>query len=318
MVFVAVHPEDDARSIETRSAALVDEWLQRLREGPRHPAPRHATTHYEIDARRSGDDYRERAAMALDAIARGDLEKLVLARAVSVRSEHAFDPAHTLATLRDAHPGCAIFAVGRGDATFLGATPERLLRVRGRAAETSAVAGSAPRGRDPQEDARLARTLRESKKEQSEHAVVVRALRRAFDRCCDDTSTPEAPRLLQLEGVQHLETPVRGTLRDGTTLLTLAGELHPTPAVGGAPDAAARDWLAEHEPCERGWYAGVIGYADAEGGGELCVALRSALVRGDRAELLAGAGLVTGSEPQAELRETRLKLRTLLNALVEP
>lgn len=318
VIHVAVEAGDDAATLRARADASAARWRALLAEGPEHPADRRPPAHYEIDAAYPGDDYCDRAGRALDAIARGDLEKLVLARAVTVRAEQRFDAARTLETLRAAHGGCALFAVGRGDASFIGATPERLLRVEAGRAETSAVAGSAPRGREPLEDAALARALRESKKEQSEHAIVVRALRAAFDQCCDDTDAPQAPRLLQLEGVQHLETPVRGTLRDGTTLLMLAGALHPTPAVGGAPDAEARAWLAANEPCRRGWYAGVVGFADAKGGGELCVALRSALLRGERAELWAGAGLVTGSEPVAELRETRLKLRTLLHALVEP
>jgi isochorismate synthase EntC len=93
--------------------------------------------------------------------------------------------------------------------------------------------------------------------------------------------------------------------------------MHPTPAVGGAPRRAALEWLEEHEALERGWYAGPVGFVDAEGGGEFSVALRSALLRADTARLYAGAGIVSGSEPAAELRETQLKLRAMLGALVE-
>ena len=256
-------------------------------------------------------------AEALDAIAAGNLEKVVLARSVRLRRPGGFDAATILDALRRAHPCCASFALARGDSVFLGATPERLLTLDGRRISTAAVAGSAPRGRSPEEDARRARELCESKKEQAEHAVVVRALREALGLVCSRLDLAEAPRLLQLEGIQHLETPIAGVLREEASLLELAGRLHPTPAVGGAPRPAALDWIAEREDLERGWYAGPVGLVRRDGGGELWVALRAALLRGGSARLFAGAGIVAGAEPKAELRETQLKLRTMLDALVD-
>jgi isochorismate synthase EntC len=123
--------------------------------------------------------------------------------------------------------------------------------------------------------------------------------------------------LLQLEGIQHLETPIRGLLREEASLLELAGRLHPTPAVGGTPREAALAWLDEHEDLARGWYAGPVGVIRRDGGGELWVALRSALLGLETARLFAGAGIVSGAEPRAELRETQLKLRAMLDALVD-
>lgn len=279
--------------------------------------PAEAALEHRIAAEPSHAAYRARVAAALDAVAAGDLEKVVAARSVRVSRAAPF-PAHSVvAALRRVHPTCATFAVGRPGAVFLGATPERLVRVSGRRVFTAAVAGSAPRGLSPEEDARLARSLVESKKEQAEHAVTVRALRAALADLCPELQVPEAPRLLRLDGIQHLETPVAGTLRDGCTLLDVAGRLHPTPAVGGAPRDAALAWLARSGEPERGWYSGPVGFLDAEGGGELCVALRSALLRGGEARLFAGAGVVAGSDPDSELRETRLKLRAMLDPLLE-
>jgi isochorismate synthase len=254
---------------------------------------------------------------ALRAIAAGDLEKVVLARAVRLASQAGFPLTRVLDTLRRMHPSCASFAVGRPGGTFLGAAPEHLVQLDGRRVETAALAGSARRGRTPEEDARLARELCESKKEQAEHAVVVRALREALGQSCDEIVVPEAPRLLRLEGIQHLETPLVGRLRGEASVIELAGRLHPTPAVAGAPQQAALAWIAQREDLERGWYAGAIGVVRHDGGGEFCVALRSALLHGDTAHCFAGAGVVAGSEPDAELRETRLKLRAMLGALVE-
>jgi isochorismate synthase EntC len=238
--------------------------------------------------------YRETVEAALRDIAAGELEKVVPARAVSLSSEAGFDPARVLERLRRAHPSCTCFAVARGDAVFLGATPELLVRLEGEQLE-----------------------MCESKKEQAEHAVVVRALRDALAEVCAELHVPEAPRLLALEAIQHLETPLRGRLRRPQGVLELLARLHPTPAVAGAPRAAALAWLASKEGLERGWYAGPVGFVRADGGGEFWVALRSALLRGCSARLFAGAGVVAGSRPEAELQETRLKLAALLGALVE-
>jgi len=269
--------------------------------------------------------YLRRVEAARRAIRSGRLQKVVVARALRVLAEDALAPDAVLTALRRrhagcrvfAHAGCRVFGVGRGDVVFAGATPERLVRVEGRTLQAEALAGTAPRGRDPVEDAAYARALVESKKEQAEHAHVVRALRQALAPLCDELVVPEAPRVRRLSGIQHLATPLSGTLRDDLPLplLAVAARVHPTPAVAGAPTAPALRWLERFERLDRGWYAGLVGWLGAEGDGELAVALRSVLLRGREAVLYAGAGIVEDSDPAAELRETDLKLRAALGAL---
>ncbi|MDH3212985.1 MAG: isochorismate synthase [Myxococcales bacterium] len=255
---------------------------------------------------------------ALAAIRRGEFEKVVVARSVRLHHSDAFREADVVDRLRRTYPSSTTFAVVRcGGGAFVGATPERLVRLHAGLVEAAAVAGSAPRGRNPEEDARLARALRESKKEQAEHAIVVRGVREALAGVCTALRSPESPRLQKLESIQHLETPVRGVLRGEHSVLRLVERLHPTPAVGGAPSAAALAWIARHEGLERGWYAGPVGWIDATGDGEFAVALRCALLRNREARLFAGAGIVDGSEPEAELNETRLKFRAFLGPLLE-
>jgi isochorismate synthase len=222
-----------------------------------------------------------------------------------------------LDTLRQIHPTCAIFAVGRGESLFFGATPECLVRLHDGRMETASVAGSAPRGRNPQEDLRLGRDLLENKKEQAEHAVVVRALRAVLLPHCEDLEIPESPRLMQLQDIQHLETPITGTVRGEASILDLLAHVHPTPAIAGEPREMALEWLADHENLDRGRYGGPVGFADASGDGCFFAALRSSVVVGEEARLFAGAGIVDGSVPESELRETRLKLRTMLAPLFE-
>lgn len=249
------------------------------------------------------------------AVGRGRLDKVVLARRVVLHSPVEADVPNALRRLAAAGPESTTFAFARGDATFLGATPERLVRTEGRAFRTVAIAGSAPRGADAAEDERLAAALLEDDKEREEHAVVVEMLRASLAPLTDDLDVAAAPAVLRLRHVQHLVTPIEGTLRDEAGLLALAARLHPTPAVGGEPREPALDLIAEHEGFERGWYAGPVGWVGADGDGELMVALRSGIVAGQDATLFAGCGIVADSDPAREWEESRMKLRPVASAL---
>jgi isochorismate synthase len=264
------------------------------------------------------EPYVARVERALEGIRAGVLDKVVVARAVHVTAGTSIDPVAWLVALRERFPACTLFAVGEGDAVFLGASPERLVRVCGRTVETVALAGTAPRGASTAADRALGEALCDSRKNGHEHEIVVQHLRSVLAECCDDLEVAAEPRLLKTRTVQHLCTDLRARLRPGApvSLLELASRLHPTPAVGGAPQAAALAWLAEQEAVERGWFAGPVGFLQSNGDGEFDVALRSALVRGRSATAWAGAGIVARSEPRAEFTETELKLRTVLGPLL--
>ncbi len=279
-------------------------------------APRSGFSAY---AEPSQADFERAVARATHAIDAGELEKVVLARACLLSQAGGFDAARVLRALRDAQPGCFVYGVGLGGASFVGASPERLLRRDGAEVRADALAGSAPRGRTPDEDAQRARTLLDSAKEREEHAIVRRAVLGSLAKRCGELRAPDVPSLLRLAGIQHLHTPVSGrvTAAAEPSVLELAADLFPTPAVGGAPRAAALEFLRRHESARRGWYSGGIGWVTPAGDGELCVALRSALLRGDAATLHAGVGIVAGSTPESELAETRWKLASALGALVE-
>ncbi len=144
---------------------------------------------------------------------------------------------------------------------------------------------------------------------------MVRAIVEALAPLCESLDHPDEPRIQRLRHVVHLQTPFVGRLREPTHVLELVRRLHPTPAVGGWPAAPALRWIAREEPGSRGWYAGPVGWFDARGDGEFGVALRSGLLRRGEAHLYAGAGIVRGSDAEAEFDETEVKLRTMLDAL---
>jgi isochorismate synthase len=306
LVATALDPEPGALSmaLARARAALARPLLTATPPATFHALGTHASP------------WRRAVETTLTDIAAGRLAKLVLARACSVRTSAPFDPLRVAARLRRAYPGCTIFAVGRGAATFVGASPERLVRLRGRRLDTAAVAGTTPRGSSARMDRTLARALESSPKERGEHALVVDDILHRLASLCDGIVAGAVPRVLTTETLQHLRTPIRARLRPGHGLLDAVAVLHPTASICGAPRAAARATLAARERIARGWYAGGVGWLDASGG-EVVVAIRSALLRGTTALLHAGAGIVAGSVWDAELEETRLKMRPLLAALLE-
>lgn len=261
--------------------------------------------------------WQEAVAATVADIGAGRIDKLVLARTCTVQSTRPFDCARVVRRLGQAYPSCATFWLAMPQGHFLGATPEPLVRLRGRTVSTAAVAGSIRRGTSPDTDRALAGALRDSRKDRREHVVVVRAMQAALGPLCDELQVAPEPHLLQLSNVQHLVTPITGQLSEPRRLLDLVARVHPSPAVAGHPREAALRLLRQRETMDRGWYAGPVGWMNGRHEGEFAVALRCALVRGPRATLFAGAGIVAGSDPEAELAETRLKLQPLLSALME-
>ncbi len=251
-------------------------------------------------------------------IARGDYQKIVLARQRTVRASEPLHPLRMLNGLRQRFPDCYAFSVANGAGqSFIGATPERLVRVSKGVLETEALAGSAPRGASASDDAMYGAALLRSEKDRREQDLVASTIRRGLESLGLTLEMPPAPVLRRLANVQHLHTPVRANLPEGVRLLDALARLHPTPAVGGAPRDVAVARIRSLEGFPRGLYAGALGWLNARGGGEFFVGLRSALVDGATAQLFAGAGIVAGSTPASEVAETDLKFRAMLSALEE-
>lgn len=260
-----------------------------------------------LELRASRPDFEARVQRALDAIASGHLQKVVLARPLDAEGPSPFDVVDVLARLREQNPRCATFLFRAPDDTcFLGATPETLCRVDGQVLETEALAGTAAPGQ--------ADGLRGHDKDVREHASVVGYLAAALKPLAEQVSSDAEPALLTLKNVVHLRTGFRAELRPGVTPAQVVEALHPTPAVGGSPRERALSFLVEHEGLDRGWYAGPVGWV-GPGRAHLMVALRSARVKGAKARLFVGVGLVAGSNADSEWRETEMKSLAMLRAL---
>jgi len=268
----------------------------------------------EYDELTPGSSWQEVVKRAVHDIEKGVLEKVVLARELQASASRQIDVVAILHYLRDAHRDSFVFGCWRGARAFVGASPERLVRVEGRNVLASSLAGTIKRGSTEAEDSANARTLFESAKDRAEHAAVRSALANVLSEFCDDVDAPAEPELLTLPHVHHLHTLFRARLKERASLLGIAGCLHPTPAVGGSPRAAALAFIEAHEQLDRGWYASPIGWVGRHGG-EFAVALRSALVAGHEATLFAGCGIVAGSDPALEYDESSLKMKSMQSAI---
>jgi len=252
------------------------------------------------------------------AVGRGRIDKVVLARRVDIEAAAPIDVPGVLARLGASPVGAApvtVFALTRGKRVFLGASPERLVEADRRAFRTIALAGTTGRDPDPATDRRLAEALLASEKDREEHAVVVDMLRETLGPVASALDIERTPHIVRLPTVQHLASDVAGVLGADRSILDLVERLHPTPAVGGWPRAAALELLDEQEHLDRGWYAGPVGWLDARGDGEFVVAIRSGVVEGGLASLFVGCGIVGDSEPDREWAESSMKLDSVASAI---
>ncbi len=290
-------------------------------EGARASAPppwSHVPRRFVVEALQDLAAWDSAVAAALARIDDGALSKVVLAREVLVEADTALSPVDVLARLHTTQAGCFVFAASRDTQQwFVGASPELLVRRCGDLVESRPMAGTVARGATEAADALAIETLDTSPKQRAEHQLVVDAVIDALTHHCDAV-VADAPEAVRLTALTHLATRIRGVVRDGSSALDIALALHPTPAVGGTPATAARDAITELEAFDRGCYAAPVGWVDAHGDGEFAVALRCAELDGPRARLLAGAGIVAGSDPDDEWAETQTKLEPMLRALVRP
>ncbi|MEO6954065.1 MAG: isochorismate synthase [Polyangia bacterium] len=292
---------DDAAELHAQLAKLGDA-MHRI--GLPRKASRFAT-----DGPHEAAQFQALVERARDAIRGGAFDKVVVHRQTRLPASTQ-TPGGALAFLRESQPSSTGYAFRLDGTTFLGATPERLVRRTGNELRADVLAGSLPRDaadRGPS-------ALLESAKDRGEHELTRAAIAAVLQPLCS-RYVEHGPRVQTLPHLYHLHTTVDGELAAPTHVLDLVAALHPTPAVGGSPRREALAFIAAAEPEGRGWYAAPIGWFKPDGDGDFSVALRCALVERDAVTLYAGAGIVAGSEPARELAETASKRRAIANAL---
>jgi menaquinone-specific isochorismate synthase len=253
---------------------------------------------------------------SLEAIRSAALSKTVLARTLDVDLDAPIDPVDVVCRLWEVDRGSHVFLFEPSPGSALvGAAPETVATLRDGVFHATAVAGSVRRGETPRERADLGEKLLASEKDRVEQRIALDDIVARLQTIAHEIRTDPQPHVLTLARIQHLETEIRASVPAGVGVLDLVRLLHPTPAVCGLPREAALAFLAVREPFERGWYAGPVGWFDAEGNGVFAPALRTGVSTGSGWRLFAGAGIVKGSVPALEWEETGMKFEPMLEAL---
>jgi len=280
-------------------------------------SPHVAEEKYRSESHETQALWAQRVLDATSACGQQRLQKVVLARSMERWSESGrpYDAAGTYQRLLSSYPSHANYALHMQRRTFLGSSPETLVKICDRRLDTHALAGTVPIDRqgqiqgviDPMTDPKLL----------IEHAIVVEDLVARLSPWVNNLEVSARPRIKYLRRMAHLETPISGDCSPELSVLDMVPKIHPTPALGGLPRETAQAWLAQNERLERGYYGGVLGWFDARGDGHCAVAIRCGLISDQRAVAFAGAGIVVGSEPEPEWDETELKMVPFFTHLVD-
>lgn len=311
----------------------IKEWLTQLFKASKMENRISDSEIEKINSESIKQDWQSLAKRAIDEIQLGQFDKLVASRQQSIETHTPITIKHLVKDLIKHYPSCTILSSQIAGKTIVAASPEKLLTLKHPNIQSDALGGTIFRSESKSSSAsshtaslpfflnskenQTEAEISESKKLLKEHQFISQAIYQSLDPLCHTLKMPVSPDLIKLQNLYHLETPIQGKLMDNFDLFDAIKALHPTPAVAGLPTPKAQKWLIEHENYNRGWYTGGFGWLDGNKNGDLSVMLRCALVDSDNStlDLFAGAGLVAESTPDAEWRETELKMKTILEML---
>jgi len=279
---------------------------------PSHPALKGRG--YQLRATQSASDWMQSVRLAAAFIRGGaaGLKKVVLSREFLLTHEEPIQRASVLSGLARQFPSAYLFSVGN----VVGATPELIGEAFQRKFYARALAGTLSRSEDRNEDQNIISAMISSPKLLHEHALLRDFLTERLATAVVNLTFNPVPTILSLSNVHHMMTEFSGHLCDeGPTLLATVAACHPSPAISGSPVSVAMNWIKEHEPHDRGWYGGLVGWINRGGDGQLALLIRSIEIDGVRARLVVGNGIVGQSEPEVELLETQAKLRGVFEAV---
>lgn len=258
----------------------------------------------------TASQFKELVQKAVLEIRDSELDKVVLSRDLVMPISERPDLGEALQRLHERYPHCWTYAIGN----VFGASPELLLRAEAGEVSARVLAGTAGRGTDPDVDRAIAEGLAHSHKNRHEHDYAAASMVERLKPFCQLVEADSEPFSLALPDLWHLATDVRGKLKPNVSLLDVIAELHPTAAVAGTPRLLAQELIEKLEPYDRAGYAGPVGWLSSDGSGELAIALRGGVIEENQIRAFAGCGIVSESDPQAELDETDLKFRAVRHA----
>ncbi len=313
-----IFTERGAQSLEAKyndAVHRIEQIAERLSAPVSLPAPQPRNSLPEPVSNTAESQYYSNVRKARDYIQAGDIFQVVLSQRFSMPvSCDLFD---IYRALRFINPSPYMFYLRMDNLCLVGASPEMLVRVTGDRVEYGPIAGTRPRGKDAEEDARLSEELARDEKERAEHIMLVDLGRNDLGRVCDYGSVrvTDLMRIEKYSHVMHIVSSVEGKLRDGLDCFHALESCLPAGTVSGAPKVRAMEIIDELEPCRRGVYGGAVGYVDFSGNLDTCIALRTLVIKDGTAYIQAGGGIVADSVPEREREESMNKARALIGAV---
>jgi anthranilate synthase component 1 len=306
--------DDDLESLYQFACAKI-QFLERELERSLSHVRSEARNALDVRSNYTRERFEQQVRTAKEHIAAGDIYQVVLSQ--RFETEVAAEPFMVYRALRHVNPSPYMYFIRMGGVSLVGSSPEMLVRVEGSRVETHPIAGTRRRGRNNEEDMRLAEELKRNEKERAEHVMLVDLGRNDVGRVCEYGSVrvPQFMGLERFSHVMHLTSVVEGRLADDRDRLDALVSCFPAGTVSGAPKVRAMQIIKELEASGRGLYAGAVGYLDFAGNLDFCIAIRTVIMSGGKAYVQAGAGIVMDSNPTAEYEETRDKARALVRAL---
>jgi anthranilate synthase component 1 len=306
--------DEDLESLYQFACAKIQFLERELERNLSHARPT-AADGLQVRSNHTRERFEEQVRTAKEYIAAGDIYQVVLSQ--RFETEVTADPLTVYRALRHVNPSPYMYFIRMGGVSVVGSSPEMLVRVEGSRVETHPIAGTRPRGRNADEDVRLAEELKRNEKERAEHVMLVDLGRNDLGRVCEYGSVrvPQFMGLERFSHVMHLTSIVEGRLADNRDRLDALVSCFPAGTVSGAPKVRAMQIIRALEPSGRGLYAGAVGYLDFAGNLDFCIAIRTVIMSAGHAYVQAGAGIVIDSNPAAEYEETRDKARALIRAL---
>jgi anthranilate synthase component 1 len=306
--------DEDLESLYQFACAKIQFLERELERSLSHKRPSQGNG-LDIRSNYTREQYEDQVRTAKEHISAGDIYQLVLSQ--RFEADVTADPFTVYRALRHVNPSPYMYFIRMGDVSIVGSSPEMLVRVEGSRVETHPIAGTRPRGRNDEEDMRLAEELKRNEKERAEHVMLVDLGRNDVGRVCEYGSVrvPQFMGLERFSHVMHLTSIVEGKLADDRDRLDALVSCFPAGTVSGAPKVRAMQIIKELESSGRGIYAGAVGYLDFAGNLDFCIAIRTVIMKAGRAYVQAGAGIVIDSNPAAEYDETCDKAKALIRAL---
>ena len=265
------------------------------------------------DSPKDKKKWKQLVSESLRRISENQIEKVVISRKVELQLSNEPDMKKIIENLRKDYPNCYLFLYHHGKSSFFGATPEKLAKFSNGCVEVDALAGSAHRGITEEEDIQIEKALLSDNKNLTEHNYVVEHIRNTISNLTEGFAIESHHSVKKLTNIQHIWSRISAKLSNKSSMMNILKELYPTPAICGFPKDAALHLIKKTEGYKRGLYSGIIGWFNFDDEGEFAVALRSALLTNNKLIAFAGGGIVQNSDPEAEYKETELKLKTIMS-----